>query len=93
MSSFERVRGYTPEIAGLPQLELINEIVCAHQEQVASRGLRVLERSSTSNVDSAESSSHDEKVYYFKQGPKFGKWHEAYVHGTGKHVFFFCQLV
>lgn len=92
MSSFKMVRVYAPAVASLPQPKLLDQVVHAHQEQDASWALRVLERSNTSNFDFAENVSHDDNVNYFKLGPMFCEWYEAYVREL-KKIYFFSQLV
>lgn len=86
MSGFKMVGGYPPVIAGLLQLELSDGIVNAHKEQVETKALLVLERSNTPNAEPAKKSFFNEKVCYFKRGPRFGAWHEVFVRETEKHM-------
>lgn len=85
MSSFEMVRGSAPAIAGLPQSELSDKVVSAHQEKVATRAFCVFGRSNSPKIHSAEIFSPNENIYYFRRGPKFGEWHEAFVREAQKH--------
>lgn len=45
VSNFEMVRGYTPRMQELPQQMITEELLPAHEELVAKRALRMVEKS------------------------------------------------
>ena len=85
LSSFEMACGYTPSVVGLPQAKLSAEIITEHNEQVARRALRLLDKSRSPQVLHPEELLRDDPVYYFKRGPKFGSWETAYVRKPQPH--------
>jgi len=85
LSSFELVRGYTPQLVRLPQTQVSAELMVAHEEQVARRALRLVNKGRQPHVVKAEDLSRDEKVYYFKRGPKFGTWELGFVRAIEPH--------
>ena len=85
LSSFEVARGYTPPLVGLPQAKLSADLITVHNEQVARRALRLLDKSRSLQVLHPEELLRDDPVYYFKRGPKFGSWETAYARKPQPH--------
>ena len=85
LSSFEMAREYTPAITGLPQIKLSEDIIEAYEEQGARRALSLLQRSKKPRPVNPEQHSHDDPVYFFKRGPKFGTWKLAFIRSIDEH--------
>ena len=79
-------RGYTPSLAGLPQIKLSEDIIEAYEEQAARRAVVLLEKSRNSHTKQPEKLSRYDMVYVFKRGPKFGTWEIAYVRDVEDHA-------
>lgn len=80
------VQRYAPAIAGLQKSEVFDETVNARWKQLATNKLRVIERFIPPNFDSPGNFSCNEKLNYFKLGPKFRGWHEAFLRETWTHL-------
>jgi len=85
LSSFELVRGYTPQLAGLPQCQVSTDLMAAHEEQVARRALRLVDKGRQPHAVKPEDLARNDKVYYFKRGPKFGTWELGFVRAVEPH--------
>lgn len=79
MSSFEMVRGYTPELMGMKQTPVSPQIANGHEEQTARRALAKFAESQQPRIISQDSIMKDDPIYFFRRGGKFGKWEKAYV--------------
>lgn len=88
MSSFELARGYSPSILGLPRTDVTQELLHAHQEQVATRALQILLHSRLPYSPTPDIFSPNDNVWVFynnsKQNVK-AEWIKAKFIKAGKH--------
>lgn len=86
LSAFEQVRGYTPSLAGLPQLPVSPVLFDAHIKQTARRAIQRLLKDKPDALPESHLFPPNTPVYFFIRGPKFGKWHEGFVKSASQHI-------
>ena len=84
--SFELARGYTLSIGGLPQSQVKQELLAAHEGQVARRALQLLKKTGNPRTVAPSLLQRNTPVSYFKRGLKFGKWEQGFVREVNPHV-------
>ena len=86
LSSFEMTRGYVPSVCGLPSSNLATEMIKAHEEQVARRGLAVVINGRTPRTLKPDILEKGTKVYFFRRTPPQPRWIPAFVRDAQEHL-------
>ena len=86
LSSFEISRGYMPSFSGLPSSKLATDMIKAHVEQVARRGLEVVIHGRTPRTLKPDKLPREKRVYFFRRTPAQPRWIPAYVREAQDHL-------
>ena len=72
MSSLELARGDIPAVVSLLQAKVPSQLQHAYNEQIATRALRLFQKSRVSVTLTAKDLKKNESVHFFKRSSKFG---------------------